>query len=223
MLVSEERHAGSEEVAAPRLVTGNGEWDSVSAAATGDGSLGADRGGLPGLLAVHVGQHGPAEARRCTATPTCRSLPTPTPDRCSTSAPDDRFFSVGPMFHAYGLGQLTQRSRCRSARSPSSSRHDRRRLPRIAEIVHAAPADAVLRASPRSTPRSTRPIIADDTFRSVRLGVSAAEALPAETWHRFHDRFGVEILDGIGSTEMTHIFLSNRAGAVRPGHDGVRP
>ncbi len=54
----------------------------------------------------------------------------------------------------------------------------------------------------------------------MRLAVSAAEALPAETWHRFHDRFGVEILDGIGSTEMTHIFLSNRAGAVRPGTTG---
>ena len=55
----------------------------------------------------------------------------------------------------------------------------------------------------------------------MRLGVSAAESLPAETWHRFHDRFGVEILDGIGSTEMTHIFLSNRSGAVRPGSTGV--
>jgi len=62
--------------------------------------------------------------------------------------------------------------------------------------------------------------IADDTFASVRQGVSAGEALPAELFRRFRDRFGVEILDGIGSTEALHIFLSNRAGAVVPGTSG---
>ncbi len=63
--------------------------------------------------------------------------------------------------------------------------------------------------------------IADDTFASVRQGVSAGEALPAELFRRFRDRFGVEILDGIGSTEALHIFLSNRAGAVVPGTSGT--
>jgi acyl-coenzyme A synthetase/AMP-(fatty) acid ligase len=55
----------------------------------------------------------------------------------------------------------------------------------------------------------------------VRLAVSAAESLPAETWHRFHERFGVEILDGIGSTEMTHIYMSNSPRALRPGTSGL--
>jgi acyl-coenzyme A synthetase/AMP-(fatty) acid ligase len=55
---------------------------------------------------------------------------------------------------------------------------------------------------------------------SVRLCVSAAEPLPPETWRRWKDAYGQEILDGIGSTEMLHIYCSNRAGAVRPGSTG---
>jgi benzoate-CoA ligase len=57
-------------------------------------------------------------------------------------------------------------------------------------------------------------------FSSVRLCVSAGEALPTEVFHRFKARYGVEILDGIGSTEMCHIFLSNRPGEVVPGSTG---
>ena len=55
---------------------------------------------------------------------------------------------------------------------------------------------------------------------SVRLAVSAGEALPAEIFTRFRERFGQEILDGIGSTEMLHIFLSSRPGEARPGSCG---
>jgi acyl-coenzyme A synthetase/AMP-(fatty) acid ligase len=63
--------------------------------------------------------------------------------------------------------------------------------------------------------------IADDTFASVRLAVSAAEPLPSETFNRFAERFGVTILDGIGSTEMLHIFVSNTVERCRPGTSGV--
>ena len=56
---------------------------------------------------------------------------------------------------------------------------------------------------------------------SLRLCVSAGEALPAELFKQWKERFGVEILDGIGSTEALHIFLSNRAGQVRPGSSGT--
>jgi acyl-coenzyme A synthetase/AMP-(fatty) acid ligase len=59
-----------------------------------------------------------------------------------------------------------------------------------------------------------------ETFASVRWAVSAAEPLPPETYHRFADRFGVRILDGIGSTEMTHIYISNSTSALRPGTSG---
>ena len=59
------------------------------------------------------------------------------------------------------------------------------------------------------------------TLAGVRLAVSAAEPLPAEVFRRWKTRFGVEILDGIGSTEVSHIYLSARAGCVKPGSTGT--
>jgi benzoate-CoA ligase family protein len=56
---------------------------------------------------------------------------------------------------------------------------------------------------------------------SLRFCVSAGEALPAEIFRRWHERFGLEIVDGIGSTEMLHIYISNRPGACRPGTSGT--
>ena len=56
---------------------------------------------------------------------------------------------------------------------------------------------------------------------SVRFCVSAGEALPSEIFRRWKERFGLEIVDGLGSTEMLHIFLSNRPGACQPGTSGV--
>jgi 2-aminobenzoate-CoA ligase len=55
---------------------------------------------------------------------------------------------------------------------------------------------------------------------SLRLGVSAAEPLPAATWEEWKKTTGVELLDGIGSTEMFHIFVSSVKGRVRPGATG---
>jgi benzoate-CoA ligase len=55
---------------------------------------------------------------------------------------------------------------------------------------------------------------------AMRVCTSAGEALPREIGERFTAHFGAEILDGIGSTEMLHIFLSNRAGAVEYGTTG---
>ncbi|MBI4277968.1 MAG: benzoate-CoA ligase family protein, partial [Armatimonadetes bacterium] len=54
----------------------------------------------------------------------------------------------------------------------------------------------------------------------LRLCTSAGEALPAEVYHQWKQAFGVEILDGIGSSELYHIYISNRHGAVRPGSLG---
>jgi len=53
-----------------------------------------------------------------------------------------------------------------------------------------------------------------------RLAVSAGEALPADLAQRFTQHFGVDVIDGIGSTEMLHIFLSNQPGKVRYGSTG---
>src|SRR3989441_875631 len=61
---------------------------------------------------------------------------------------------------------------------------------------------------------------ADFDLSSIRQAVSAGEALPKALYERFRDRFGVEILDGIGSTEILHIFISNRSGRARPGSAG---
>jgi benzoate-CoA ligase len=58
------------------------------------------------------------------------------------------------------------------------------------------------------------------TDTALRLASSAGEALPAELGERFHAHFGVDVIDGIGSTEMLHIYLSNRSGRVRCGSTG---
>jgi benzoate-CoA ligase family protein len=55
---------------------------------------------------------------------------------------------------------------------------------------------------------------------SIRHCVAAAEALPAEVFRRWKEAFGLTILDGVGSTEMLHIYCSNRLDDVRPGSSG---
>ena len=55
----------------------------------------------------------------------------------------------------------------------------------------------------------------------LRLSTSAGEALPVELHDRWMDAFGVELLDGLGTAEMWHIFLSNAPGAIRPGTLGT--
>ncbi|HKW59842.1 MAG TPA: benzoate-CoA ligase family protein [Candidatus Dormibacteraeota bacterium] len=55
---------------------------------------------------------------------------------------------------------------------------------------------------------------------SIRHCVAAAEALPAEVWRRWKVTFGLTILDGVGSTEMLHIYCSNRLDDLRPGSSG---
>jgi acyl-coenzyme A synthetase/AMP-(fatty) acid ligase len=57
-------------------------------------------------------------------------------------------------------------------------------------------------------------------FGCLRLGVSAGEPLPAPLYHRWLRLTGVELLDGLGSTEVGYIFCSNRPGHVRPGSSG---
>jgi benzoate-CoA ligase family protein len=61
----------------------------------------------------------------------------------------------------------------------------------------------------------------DFDLSSIRRAASAGEALPPALFDRFKARFGVEILDGIGSTEVLHMFISNFPGRVRPGSSGT--
>ena len=60
----------------------------------------------------------------------------------------------------------------------------------------------------------------DWNLSSLRLCVSAGESLPAPIWQRWKQATGLEIIDGIGSTENYHIFISNRPGDVRAGSSG---
>jgi len=61
---------------------------------------------------------------------------------------------------------------------------------------------------------------ADYELSSVKNCVSAGEPLPADILRRWKDKTGLDILDGIGTTEILHIFISNRSGAIRPGTSG---
>lgn len=61
---------------------------------------------------------------------------------------------------------------------------------------------------------------ADHALSSVRICVSGGEALPPGIYKRWKDRYGVNILDGMGSTEMAHIFLSNSPGEIKLGSTG---
>ena len=63
--------------------------------------------------------------------------------------------------------------------------------------------------------------VRDFDLSSVRLAVSAGEALPPALFERFKQRFGVSIIDGIGSTEVLHMFISNRPDGIRPGSSGL--
>jgi 2-aminobenzoate-CoA ligase len=63
-------------------------------------------------------------------------------------------------------------------------------------------------------------LAAGKTVPSLRTAVSAGEHLPKATWEAFKDATGVEIIDGIGSTEMLHIFISAAGADIRPGSTG---
>ncbi len=63
----------------------------------------------------------------------------------------------------------------------------------------------------------SHPDAASQDLSCLRLATSAGEALPVELHRRWDETFGVELLDGLGTAEMWHIFITNRPGEVRPG------
>jgi len=77
-----------------------------------------------------------------------------------------------------------------------------------------------------STQPQTTPATSVSAYQQLRGHLhylrleAAAEALPAEIWRRWRDAYGLTIIDGIGSTELLHIFCSNAAGELRPGSSG---
>jgi benzoate-CoA ligase family protein len=131
--------------------------------------------------------------------------------------PDDVTFSVAKFFFAYGLGNtltfpfsvgastVLDRSRPSPAGTLRILRDFRPTLFFGGPTYYAALLTAGL---------------PHDAFTSVRACVSAGEAFPAALFERFTSTFGVEMLDGIGSTEMLHIFISGRPGRTRAGSTG---
>jgi benzoate-CoA ligase family protein len=67
----------------------------------------------------------------------------------------------------------------------------------------------------------SHPDATQQDLSSIRVATSAGEALPAELYERWRRTFDVELLDGLGTAEMWHIFISNRQGAVKPGTLGT--
>jgi benzoate-CoA ligase len=131
---------------------------------------------------------------------------------------DDRCFSVAKLFFAYGIGNSAFFPLAIGA---SSVLEPGRPTPQLVAERARADRPTLFFGVPTFYSALLASDIPDDTFSSVRQAVSAGEPLPAAIFERFRGRFGVEIIDGIGSTEALHIFLSNRPGAVTPGTTGT--
>jgi benzoate-CoA ligase len=133
--------------------------------------------------------------------------------------PDDITFSAAKLFFAYGLGNGLYFPLSVGA---SAVHFPGRVTPEAAFQVIAERRPTVFFGVP--TLYAAMLAIPDAATRfdtsSLRLCVSAGESLPADLFHRWRERFGVEILDGIGSTEVLHIFISNLPGQVVPGSTG---
>ena len=134
--------------------------------------------------------------------------------------PTDRTFSVAKLFFAYGLGNALYFPFSVGATTilwpgpPTPANVYATIEQHRPTLFYSVPTGyGMLLAHQRSD--------ADFDLSSIRLAVSAGEALPAALFSRFKQRFGIEIIDGIGSTEVLHMFISNRPGAIRPGTSGM--
>jgi benzoate-CoA ligase len=129
----------------------------------------------------------------------------------------DRVFSAAKLFFAYGLGNALTfplsvgGSAILMAERPTPAAVFKRLHRHEATIFCGAP---TLYASLLATEQYERP-------SKLRLCTSAGEALPKEVGDRFVKHYGVDILDGLGSTEMLHIFVSNRTSDLCYGTTGL--
>jgi benzoate-CoA ligase family protein len=131
---------------------------------------------------------------------------------------EDRCLSAAKAFFAYGLGNSVLFPLSVGATAilePAPARPDL-----IAERARVSGATLFF-AGPTFFSNMLRAGLPPDALAGVRLAASAGETLAAPLYQRWTSHFGIDILDGIGMTEMLHIFLSNRPGHVRPGTTGV--
>jgi len=132
--------------------------------------------------------------------------------------PEDRCLSAAKAFFAYGLGNSVLFPLSAGAAAVLEPAPSRPAI--IAERAREYGATLFF-AGPTFFGNMLRADLPADALAGVRLAASAGEALPAALYTRWTTHFGVDILDGLGMTEMLHIFLSNRSGRVRPGSTGV--
>ena len=131
----------------------------------------------------------------------------------------DRCFSAAKLFFAYGLGNALYMPL--SVGATSILMPDAPAAPRVYEAIERYRPTLFF-----SVPTNFGMLLAhhrdgrEFDLSSVRYAVSAGEALPASLYWRFKQRFGVEILDAIGSTECLHMFIANHPGDVQPGSSG---
>jgi benzoate-CoA ligase family protein len=130
----------------------------------------------------------------------------------------DRCLSAAKAFFAYGMGNsvlfpLSAGAAC--VLLPSPSRPD---LVAETAVTYGA---TLFFGGPTFFANMLRAGLRPGALGGVRLAASAGEALPAALYTRWTAHFGIDIIDGIGMTEMLHIFLSNAPGVVRPGTTGV--
>jgi benzoate-CoA ligase len=132
----------------------------------------------------------------------------------------DRCFSVSKLFFAYGLGNGLYFPLSVGATSillPGPPRPDA-----VFEVIERR-RPTLFFSVPSNYARllgHTRQGDREFDLSSIRCAVSAGEALPAVIFQRFQERFGVQILDAIGSTEALHMVIANRPGNIRPGSSG---
>ncbi len=132
---------------------------------------------------------------------------------------DDVVLSAAKLFFAYGLGNAMTFPMAAGAttvlypgRPAPQSMFEMLKAHQPTIFFGVPTLYAAMLADPDCTPQNGS--------ANLRMCVSAGEALPEDVGNTWKQRFGVDILDGIGSTEMLHIFLSNRPGDVRYGTTG---
>jgi benzoate-CoA ligase family protein len=131
----------------------------------------------------------------------------------------DRCFSAAKLFFAYGLGNALYMPFAVGATAILMP--DSPAAPRVYQVIEQSKPTLFF-----SVPTNFGMLLAHERagrefdLSSIRYAVSAGEALPESLYRRFHRRFGVEILDAIGSTECLHMFIANRPGHARPGSSG---
>jgi 2-aminobenzoate-CoA ligase len=129
--------------------------------------------------------------------------------------PSDVVTGTPPIAFTFGLGGLVVFPLRAGA---STLLLDRVTPPQLADTVAAEGASVLFTA-----PTAYRAILAAgkaDRLAGVRRLVSAGEALPESVWRAMHEATGLRIIDGIGSTEMLHVFISAADDDIRPGSTG---